>query len=291
MKYELGKLHHGVSYEDYAAQEGLRAGHLKHLIKSPRHLRAAMDEPQEDTPALRFGRLIHSIIENGEKFKDTVIIEPEFTGKTKDGRESKNSKEARDKKQDWYANIPKGATVVTQEEHQNIIGIAESINEHKILSKMMERSVRETSLWVKDPKTGLTLQCRPDLIAARGYMIDFKTTRDASEQYFYQEIFRKHRRFYILGAAHYAYCSRLAGLERPDSFTFVAIESTRPWGINIFPMDSGCLDVGERWREKLTNLYAECIELNHWPSYDQKAVNVTPPEYPDIPLYDWEEED
>jgi hypothetical protein len=283
MEFELGKLYHGIPYDEYHAQPGLRAGHLKHLMKSPRHLKAAMEEPQADTDALRFGRLVHSIMDNGEKFMDTVIVEPEFTGKTKDGKESKQSKEAKDKKKEWYSQIPKGATVVTEEEYQNVIGISASIMEHRLVRNIMKDSIREQSLWVKDPETGLTLQCRPDLIAQRGFMADWKTTRDASKDAFYQEIFKIYKRFYILGAAHYAYCSKLAGLKRPNDFTFIAIESTRPWGINIFPMDNGCLDIGERWRAHLTEQFAECMALNQWPSYKQEAVNVLPPEYPDLP--------
>jgi hypothetical protein len=290
MNYPMNELIHGLSYETYAAEPGLRSSHLGYLMRSPAHLQAAIKLPKPPTDAMNLGKVVHSLLENGEKFMDTFVIEPVFEGRTKDGKvtTSANATEVKEKRAAWYSDLKPGTTVINQEQYSRVQGIAERISTHGLLNRLIKNGIRETSLWAKCPETGLTLQCRPDFIAEKGFIVDFKTARDASQGAFYQEIFRTYKRFYILGAAHYAYCAKLAGLPRPDGFTFVAIENEAPYGINIFPMDEGCLDVGERWRSVLTKKYAECLEKDSWPCYEEKAIAVEPPQYPDLPN-EWED--
>jgi len=90
--------------------------------------------------------------------------------------------------------------------------------------------------------------------------------------------------FYILGAAHYAHCIREARIGTGESFTFVAIEKDPPYGIMIYPADSGCLDVGERWRKDLTRKIADAKASGVWPGYDERAYPLTPPDYASVPL-------
>jgi len=275
---ELGKLHTGLSYESYAFEEGLRSSDLKLLKKSPAHFKAAT---RKVSPAMNLGKAVHGFLEQGPSFMDKYLVEPIFVGKTKDGRDSTQSKEARDKKKEWYASLSPEITVLDSDQHEQLIGILDSIGKHEFLKKMLKGGTRESSLWVKDPETDLILKCRPDFIAAEGYMVDFKTTRDARRHFFSGEIFNAYndqRPFYILQAAHYAYCAKLAGLSRPDSFTFVAIESSKPFGIKIYPMDHACIEAGNKWREPLTKLYKECLVKNEWPCYKQEAEEIQIPE-------------
>lgn len=286
LEYMPGKLHQHLTYEQYAAQPGIRASDLKGFMRSPAHYQAAKRKGGKENDALRFGKLVHSILENGEKFRDTIVVQPYFVGKTKDGKESTRSKEALDKKAEWYAALKPGVSVCTEDELYDIIGISESIGTHRLLSRLLKEGMRETSLFVEDPDTGLILQARPDFIADLGYIIDFKTTRDASRGFFYNEIFstRYHSSpFYALSMAHYCHCAKIAGLKRPDLFTFIAIEKEDPWGIKVYEMDIGCIGVGEQWREHLTKQFAECIKTDLWPCYEEKAEKLEPPQYADLP--------
>jgi len=283
---ELNTLIPGLTYEQYAAEPGLRASHLKLFMRSPAHWKAAQSNPEPPSDALKFGQLFHMAVERGKEFMDRYFVEPEFIGKTKDGRDSTRSAEAKQMRAEWYQDLPKDAVVVKREWVEPLKGMIKSCLEHHLVSNLIRDGVRETSLWVKDPETGLTLQCRPDFISSEGYMVDFKTTRNAHPNFFRGQIFSNRNEsdpFYCLSAAHYTHCARVAGLRKSESFIIVAIEKEPPYGIIVYPLDIGCLGPGEQWREKLTKKYAECINQDKWPSYPEQAYPLTPPDWVSLP--------
>jgi hypothetical protein len=285
---EYGKLLEGISYEDYARGPGLRASDLKMLRRSPAHFRAWKDARPKESDALRFGRIFHKAIENGERFLDTMAIEPEFVGLTKDGRESTRSAAAKEKRELWYSDLRPGTMVVTAEEADQIAGMMKSLRDHRLVGKLMSNGVRETSIWVKDPDTGIDLQCRPDFISERGHLCDVKSTRNASRQFFRNEIFSDRNPespFYALSAAHYCHIARLSRACRHEAFHIIAVEKEAPYGVVIYPLDAGCIDVGERHRMPLTRRYAKCVAEGTWPSYDERAVPVEIPGYVEFPEY------
>lgn len=287
---EIGKLLTGVSYQDYhdfgLKNNALRSGHLPHLKRSPAHFKNYLENPPEETEALRQGKLIHSAFENPEKFLDSYMVEPEFTGKTLDGKESKNSKEAKQKRAEWRENVGKDKIILTSDEAVMITGILEAVAKHRITKNLLKDCVCEVSGFVKDPETGVMLQFRPDRIHKMGYVIDLKSTRDASIDYFTKEIFSHYGRFYILNAAHYVHCAKLMGISKANAYTFVAIEKTKPYALNVFALDENQIEVGERWRKKLTKLYADCLDKNTWPGYEERVINPAIPPWVDVPLDD-----
>ncbi len=282
----LGQLAHNVTYLDYAATEGLRSGWLQELRRSPAHLKASIDSPREATPALILGQKIHSALENMERFFDCAVVEPVFIGKTKDGKDSAQSAEAKAKRAAWRADRGPNDIVLTQEELDMIKGIISSIQDHRLCRNLLSKGIKETSLWVKDPETGLTLKCRPDFIHEAGFLVDYKSTRDASRRSFQSDIFSEFKSFYILNAAHYVHCLKLAGVGRRDEATLIALEKEPPYALNVFPLDAGQLDHGERWRASLTRKYAECLATNTWPRYsDEYPENAVPVEIPQYARY------
>ncbi len=288
--FEIGKLIHGVTYQEYhdfgISLNALRSSHLGKLKKSAAHLKHSMDNPSPDTEAFRQGRLIHSAFENPEKFLDCYTIEPVFEGRTQKGEitTSANCKEVKEKRAEWYSNLKPGTLIITDEDATMITGMINAVQNHRIAKAMLSKGVSEVSGWVKDPATGLTLQFRPDRIHDLGYNIDLKSTRDASKEKFTREIFSEFGLFYVLQAAHYSHCAKLMGLAKHDAFTFIAVEKTAPYGVNVFVLSEAQIDVGERWRKVLTHKYAECLTSNKWPAYDEMAINPEIPGYVSVPM-------
>lgn len=288
MSFELGKLHKGVSYEEYAAEPGLRASDLKELKRSPAHWKAAKAQVQEKKEHLEFGKVFHSIIENGEQFLEHYIVEPVFEGRTKKGdlTTSLNCKDVKDKRDAWYAELKPQAVVVQADWVPRILGMMKSIRSHRLVGNLVKNGVRETSLWVKDPDTGLTLQCRPDLVTEAGFLVDFKTTEDAQPDKWtgpYGHIFGTRGWFYAMQMAHYNHCLRVAGISRGESATIVAIEKEEPYGIMVYPLDVGNLGPGEQWRHHLTAIYASCVKTDKYPSYPEAAYALLTPEKIQLP--------
>lgn len=277
MIYETGKLIQGLTYDEYAKVDGLRASDLKIIKRSPAHWKAAKEAPKKKTDALAFGTLFHTAIEHPAKFLDLYRVEPKVDLRTKAGKEVLAN---------FRAESRPDAILVPHDWADDLVGMLRSCMNHKLLKNLLKDGVRETSLFVEDPQTGVLLQCRPDFVSAKGFLVDIKTTRDATQNFFLQEIFSSRfsgSPFYALQAAHYAHCARLSQACNGDSFIFVAIEKEPPYGIMIYPMDEGCLGPGEQWRFDLTKLYAECKAKNEWPGYPERAVQVFPPEWVELP--------
>lgn len=288
MKFEPNKLHQGLSYESYAAEPGLRASDLKHLRKSPAHWRAYQNAPKETTDALEFGKLFHSAIERPEEFLATYVVEPVFEGRTKKGEltTSLACTEVKQARAKWYSDLKPNALVVRSSWKDELLGMLDSVNKHRLLKNLLKNGVRETSLWVEDPETGVTLKCRPDFISEKGYMVDIKTTRDASAAFFRNQVFSTKYDgdpFYILQAAHYSHCARLSKVCRGDMFVFVAIEKEPPYAVMVYTLDEGQMGPGEQWRAHLTKLYAECDASGKWPGYPEEAVSMLAPEWVELP--------
>jgi len=275
--FELGKLHQHVSYEDYDKQEGLRASTLKGLMRSPAHYKASLED-QKKNKSFDFGKVVHGFLEKGFAYAHEFAVEPVFQGYTQKGEltTSLNCREVKEKREDWYADLKPGTTVVTPEDYNNIISCLDAVGNHSKLKEYLKDGMRESTAWVKDPATGLTLKFRPDFISKEGYIVDFKTTIDASKDYFERQILGKGRmsQFYILQAAHYCYVAKLLGLDRSNFFMWIAIEKSKPFGIGIHTAEQFEIEYGNLYRHRLTEKYRECLEKNMWPSYPEEATKI-----------------
>lgn len=288
---ELNKLHQGLTYDQYAAQPGLRSSDLKLLKRSAEHWKSHKDLKEEDeeegSDALQFGHLFHLAIESPEKFLETYQVAPVFEGPTKEGKMSTQSAAAKQMKKEWYAALKPDSIVVRAEWRDELIGMLQSVRKHRLLRNLLRDGVRETSLWIEDPHTGVTLQCRPDFITEKGHMVDIKTTRDARPRFFRNQIFRdgnENDPFYVLQAAHYAHCARHSNVCLGDRFFFVAIEKKPPYGIMTYALGEPALAPGEQWRHELTKIYANCMKTETWPGYPEEAVETFPPEWVSLPV-------
>lgn len=275
MDIEIGKLHQGLTYEQYDLTPGLRASTLKAMMKSPAHYK---HQKQKDSEAFNFGKVVHGFLEQGFAYSNQFAVEPVFKGRTQKGEWTTNPNciEVKENRAIWYDKLSKDTIVVSQEDYNNIIGCLNAIGTHSKLKEYLKDGMRESTAWVKDPDSGLILKFRPDFISKEGYIVDFKTTADASQDYFDGQILGKRRgqQFYILQAAHYCYCAKLLGLEKPKFFMWIAIEKTAPYGIGIYTAEEMELEYGHLYRHRLTAQYAECLAKDIWPSYSESAKRI-----------------
>lgn len=219
-----------------------------------------------DTDAMRFGRIIHKAILEGDEFKKKVIVMPEFLGLTKDGRVSAQSGEARDKKNQWLADQAPDALIVTEEERFNIIGMISSVMSHKKAVALLENSKPEVSGYWVDEETGIKCRCRWDSLNVR-WFTDLKSTKDCSEKSFYWDIFGT--RFSPIGydfqlAMYYEGFKNIFGYP-PDLSTWLAVEKVAPWEIAVHPGTGPTLDVGQIKVRRALRILRNCIDTGDWP--------------------------
>ena len=77
-----------ISNKEYREREGVSSTDLKHMVKSPAHFRYWKDNPQEDTPALLFGRAVHKYVLEKDDFFTEFAVAPNVDRRTKEGRKN-----------------------------------------------------------------------------------------------------------------------------------------------------------------------------------------------------------
>ena len=73
--------------KEYRAKDGVSSTDLKRIAKSPAHFRYWKDNPQEDTPALLFGRAVHKYALEKDDFFSEFAVAPNVDRRTKAGKE------------------------------------------------------------------------------------------------------------------------------------------------------------------------------------------------------------
>jgi hypothetical protein len=77
-----------------------------------------------------FGNLVHMAALEPGKFRDRLVVEPKFTGKTKDGKESAQSGEAKAKREAWHAKVRKDQVIVSEDDMETIVEIVDNLMNH-----------------------------------------------------------------------------------------------------------------------------------------------------------------
>ncbi len=285
-----GKLLEDIPFEDYARADGINAGGLKDILRSPAHYYEARFRAQEkkETKALRFGKLFHFAVLEPHLFQSKAVIVPVFEGPTKDGKMSTRSAIAQEKKKEWFAALKPGSIICEQDELTALLRMCDKILSHPLCRELLSHGVKETTLVWEDEVFGTKCKIRPDFIAAKGFCCDLKSVEDASPDAFWPLV-KKYR--WDLSASHYISGGKATKTFRPDGYFFIAIEKSPPYEIAIYSAGTSILFAGDNYRERAMKTYVECLKKNEWPGYAPKSQTLEyPPGYVDWIQREFEEE-
>lgn len=174
-----------LGFDEYKSLKAINSTTLKEMSYSPLHCHYAFTSGREDSDSLSLGRTAHAAILEPERFKNFLVM-PEFIGKTKDGKESKQSGEAKELKAKWLE-ANKGKEFVEKEEHETASLLAEACKKHPETNRLLStKSYNELSLVWTDAATGLLCKGRVDRFINLHYdngdkiatILDPKTTRE-----------------------------------------------------------------------------------------------------------------
>ena len=167
-----------------------------------------------------------------------------------------------------------GKEIVSPEIMETARECAASVMAHPTASKLFAKGKSEVSLFWVDEETGHPCKARVDFLNASGYIVDLKTTRDASPEGFGKSMFNfgYHRQeaFYSDG---YEACFN----HPAKAFLFVAVETEAPYAVAVYQLDSEGVDLGRTQYRGYLNLFAECSKKDHWPAYDGAVQQVSLP--------------
>jgi exodeoxyribonuclease VIII len=217
---------------------------------------------------MRFGTAVHSWVLEPDSFNDNYLVGPNV------GRVSTTWRNAVRENPDKI--------LLTSSEHRDLVGMKNSLIEHPKCCNALfhSKGENEQSFFAKDPQTGLELKCRADRYLENGYIVDLKTTLDASANAFAKSMASFN---YHIQAAFYQHVIEQSTGERPRGFTFAAVEKEAPYACQFFLLSEDSMAEGHRQVRKLLNQLAElthtCPDDSPWPSYNTETTVLELPRW------------
>lgn len=216
----------------------------------------------EPTKAMDWGRTIHTAILEGQKFREKYVVEPKFTGLTLDGKESPNSKEAKDKKKAWLSDLPVDAIVVTEEELESVIKVVDNVLAHEGAMKLLTGGIAEGWGYVFDEKYKRWQLIRADNITNDLISVEVKTTskRIYTARQWIREAFSMG---YVGQLGHTSRgVGLMNGIENHYRGAWIVIHSFAPFEVFVFTADETSLADGARAACKSYALINKHLELD-----------------------------
>lgn len=281
----------------HSDRESISSSGLKMVLRSPRAYLAWLlgldkDDDDDEKDHFRLGRAAHLMILEPKKFSQLYVVEPVFTGKTKDGRDSTMSKEAKEKRAAWRAEQPDDALVLSEEEMQDLTMMAHSLQEHDVARNLLVNGRAEVSGWFSEPETGIRIRIRPDYISSEEggdyHLCDLKTTRDARVGLFSKQMYQL--RYFVQLALYHDGMTIITG-RQPASTCFIAVEKKSPYETSVYALDDEGLELGRIWYKHALRVLKKCLETGKWPSSQSAAQMISLPNYADnepLPEFDFE---
>lgn len=255
-----------MDIETYRNTSGLNYSLAKELTRSPAHYLAALNAPEEEeTPALRLGRLVHLAALQPKEYDRTIRVAPKVDRRTSQGKET------------WAAfqsSLQPGEEAITQQEGEHVLSI--SARAADALQDLF--SINRGSVAFEQPLfatvNDVRIKGRPDIVITREdgtkVVADLKTTNDASVKSFTKDIANYK---YYLQAAWY---TRLVGA---SDFVFVAVEKEAPFEYSLIRLDEQAMAQANAVMDSVLALYLQCSTFKQYPGYGRDVVTVQLPKW------------
>lgn len=236
-----------MSNADYHASPGMSSSGLKHLARSPAHYKAYKENGIAQTANMRLGSAIHAMaLESGSG----VLQAPGSTRNTNLYKE--------------FEKAHPGQILLLEDEMEAARRSADAVLKHPTARRLLTSGLPELSGFWNDPNTGVKCRFRPDYLREDGVIVDLKSTSDASAQAFQSAMssFKYHWQtaWYLRGL------SAISGRKELE-FVHIVVETSAPFGVNVFAIDAPSLYKANEDIEKLLSIYAEAEHTGQWDSY------------------------
>lgn len=266
MMYPNDQLLSDIPFDAYCMAEGINASGLKEIMRSPAHYAHAQAHPRAQTPALKFGQLVHRAVLE-PKLMPLVFQLPELNLRTNQGKQELAA---------WREDLPENAVEVSRDDYVQLQGVVEAARAHTMLQRFLSHSRTEQTLfWHDAAHDNVRCKARYDLVSDKTNVIaDLKTCQDARHDAFSRDAYKYG---YFLQCAHYLEGARVTGVANPDQFVFIAMEKTPPYAIALYTVDADSLNLGHQQRHEAMQAYTECKASNVWPGYSPKFEPLSAP--------------
>lgn len=243
-------------------------GHLsatgcRSLLRSPRQWKLAQSGlEREPTAAMHFGSAVHAAILQPKEYNSLVwVVPPTINRRTNDGRAEYAELEASNK----------GKAVITEDQHNQIADIQESINDHSTARDIMTQiSNAEVSAFAIGPHDVPMKSKFDGLIMHRDVAVDLKTTEDASDKFARSVISFG----YHIQAAFYSDVYQAVTGRPLKKFIFVCVEKRPPYSVGVYELDDTFIELGRAKYQAAAERFRYCTDNNYWPDYNEGCLTT-----------------
>ncbi len=256
----------GLSNKEYHASPGISKSGLDQIAKSPAHYRDYLTAPREDTKALRIGSVCHSLVLEKGKFDAEFAVAPDADGRTTEGKKIKAA----------FAVSSAGKTILSADELETAVHMQDAILNHPLASTLLGFGGEAETSFYWQHEIGVLCRCRPDFLTNDGYIVDIKTTEDASPEAF--ERSAEKYRYYVQAAFYRQGVQAVLG-QLVKGFLFIAVEKTPPYLVACYDTTREMMFDGDMEVTRCLNLYKQCLETDTWPGYPEELIPLSRPRW------------
>ena len=244
-----------MTEKEYRKSEGISRSELWEIRESPEKFKYKQEHPEEPTPALIFGTLVHSLLLDPDSFSSQFAIAPEVDKRTKAGKEAFNA----------FLTGVSDATIITQDEYKKALEMVSRAFTTPFVSDLLSGEKELPIKWVDD-LTGELCKVRLDCliwIKGKPIIVDYKTTNNAQTDAFMR--FATNNGYDFQAAMYCEAVEKTYG--KKPTFVFIAQEKDPPYAVNIMQADEVIIKRGYDIFRELIGIYHDCKESGNWYGY------------------------
>ena len=269
-------LYHGVPEKTYLDLTHASRSDLQLILRSPAHYYAARRDPDrpvdDNTPAKRAGKILHTCILEPDKFDKRFVVVPEDAPRRPSitQRNAKNPSGDTLFAIDWWDSFNhnnQDREIIGSDEWDKYHKISKAVRTHPEISGWMAEGYAEVTIIAKDEETGLLCRARPDFVTALNQMtimLDLKSAEDARPDAFMKSAWNYG---YFHQHIWYRDCFEKATGAPPDLFLLAPFEKEPPYAVKLYEPAEDSLERASQDNRRALRLLADCLEKNQWPSY------------------------
>lgn len=256
----------GLPIDEYHAHEALSNSLIAHLLRSPAHLVAHLNQPPPSTDSQSLGQAAHAAILEPRKFFAEYVRLPEGND-----RRTKTGKAAYDDV------VASGKIPLRYDDFVRVEKMIDAVYSHPTASALFSKGKAEQSVFWRDSETKVDCRSRPDYLRPDGVIVDLKVTEITADC----EGFQRH-------AVKYG-CFRQAAFGMDGLKTVlgaeqvgwvnVVVEAFEPFAIGVYVHDDAAISYGRNQYRRALSLYAQCMLDEHWPAYPENAQTISLPRW------------
>lgn len=260
----------GMPFDEYRAIKALNSSSFGTLIdESPKHLRYEADNPREATPALTFGRAVHTAILEEHLFEEQFAVRPKVDRRTKAGKAEYA---------EWLE-LNDGKEILTEEQMDTCFKIYRNVMDHPRCNKLLSHKDLLKEATIFGDWGGIPVKVRLDVLCReRKIVADVKTAESAAPDAFSRSI----DKWKLMGQAAYYLdvASEALGWEEGEGrFMWIVVEKHGPCEVALYTPGEKTLQAGRAIYAKAADIYDEAVSSNNWYGYSKDVEVIDAPAY------------